>query len=75
MYSYYKLRSNFRNYSQIFRTSIELNMNRFKWPILSNLASLLVVLGEVPDKKFVPLQLQEDEIYPMVPVSIGLDQY
>ena len=75
MYSYYKLRSNFRNYSQIFRTSIELNMNRFKWSILSNLASLLVVLGEVPDKKFVHVQLQEDEIYPMVPVSIGLNQY
>ena len=75
MYSYYKLRSNFRNCSQIFRTSIELNMNRFKWSILSNLASLLVVLGEVPDKKFVHVQLQEDEIYPMVPVSLGLDQY
>ena len=71
MYSYYKLRSNFRNYSQIFRTSIELNMNRFKWSILNNLASLLVVLGEVPDKKFVPLQLVLTEIYPLVPVLVG----
>ena len=64
MYSYYKLRSNFRNYSQIFRTSIELNINRFKWSILSNLASLLVVLGEVPDTKFIPPQLGLNEIYP-----------
>ena len=71
MYSYYKLRSNFRNCSQIFRTNIQLSISRFKWPILSYLASLLVVLGEVPDKKFVHVQLQEDEIYPMVPVSIG----
>ena len=75
MYSYYKLRSNFRNSSQNFRTNIQLNISRFRWPILSYLASLLVVLGEVPDKKFVHVQLQEDEIYPMVPVSIGLNQY
>ena len=71
IYSYYKLRSIFGDYFQIFRTSIELNMNRFKWPILSNLASLLVVLGEVPDTKFVPLQLVLNEIYPMVPVLVG----
>ena len=75
MYSSSRLRSTFGDYFQIFRTSIELNMNRFKWSILSYLASLLVVLGEVPDPKFVHVQLQEDEIYPMVPVSIGLDQY
>ena len=64
MYSYYKLRSVFGDYFQIFRTSIELNINRFRWSILSNLASLLVVLGEVPDKKFVPVQLVLTEIYP-----------
>ena len=64
IYSYYKLRSTFRNCSQNFRTSIELNISRFRWSILSNLASLLVVLGEVPDKKFVPLQLVLNEIYP-----------
>ena len=75
MYSYYKLRSIFRNSSRNFRTNIQLNISSSKWPILSYLASLLVVLGEVPDKKFVHVQLQEDEIYPMVPVSIGLDQY
>ena len=71
MYSSSRLRSTFGDYFQIFRTSIELNMNRFKWSILSNLASLLVVLGEVPDKKFVPLQLVLNEIYPMVPVLVG----
>ena len=75
MYSYYKLRSIFRNSPQNFRTNIQLNISSSKWPILSYLASLLVVLGEVPDKKFVHVQLQEDEIYPMVPVSLGLDQY
>ena len=56
---------------------------RFLEPILSllesNIAgilrSLLVDQGEVPDTKIVHVQLQEDEIYPMVPVSIGLDQY
>ena len=39
------------------------------------LRSLLVDQGEVPDTKIVHVQLQEDEIYPMVPVSLGLDQY
>ena len=39
------------------------------------LGSLLVDQGEVPDTKIVHVQLQEDEIYPMVPVSLGLDQY
>ena len=71
MYSSSRLRSTFGDYFQIFRTSIELNMNRFKWSILSYLASLLVVLGEVPDKKFVPLQLVLTEIYPLVPVLVG----
>ena len=71
MYSYYKLRSNFRNSSQNFRTNIQLNISRFRWPILSYLASLLVVLGEVPDKKFVHVQLVLNEIYPMVPVLVG----
>ena len=57
--------------------------SRFLEPILSllesNIAgilgSLLVDQGEVPDTKIVHVQLQEDEIYPMVPVSLGLDQY
>ena len=56
---------------------------RFLEPILSllesNIAgilgSLLVDQGGVPDPKIVHVQLQEDEIYPMVPVSLGLDQY
>ncbi len=64
MYSYYKLRSNFRNSSQIFRTNIQLNISRYKWSILSYLASLLVVLGEVPDPKIVHVQLVLNEIYP-----------
>jgi len=64
MYSYYKLRSIFGDYFQIFRTSIELNISSSKWPILSYLASLLVVLGEVPDKKLVHVQLVLNEIYP-----------
>ena len=64
MYSYYKLRSNFRNCSQIFRTNIQLNISSSKWPILSYLASLLVVLGEVPDPKIVHVQLVLNEIYP-----------
>ena len=71
MYSYYKLRSLFRNSSQNFRTNIQLNISSSKWPILSYLASLLVVLGEVPDPKFVHVQLVLNEIYPMVPVLVG----
>ena len=64
MYSSSRLRSTFGDHFQIFRTSIELNINRFKCPILSNLASLLVVLGEVPDTKFGSVQLVLTEIYP-----------
>ena len=71
MYSSSRLRSTFGDYFQIFRTGIELNINRFKWSILSYLASLLVVLGEVPDPKFVHVQLVLNEIYPMVPVLVG----
>ena len=67
-------------------TSLDLTLEtvpRFLEPILSllesNIAgilgSLLVDQGEVPDTKIVHVQLQEDEIYPMVPVSIGLNQY
>ena len=64
MYSSSRLRSTFGDYFQIFRTSIELNMNRFKWSILSYLASLLVVLGEVPDSKIGGVQQVLTEIYP-----------
>jgi len=64
MYSSSRLRSTFGDYFQIFRTSIELNISRSKWSILSYLASLLVVLGEVPDKKLVHVQLVLNEIYP-----------
>ena len=71
MYSYHKLRSIFGDYFQIFRTSIELNINRFRWSILSYLASLLVVLDEVPDKKFVHVQLVLNEIYPKTPDTVG----
>ena len=52
---------------------------RFLGPILrllvSNMSgflrSLLVDQGEVPDTKFRYIQLQKDEIYPLVPVSVG----
>ena len=71
MYSYSKLRSNLRNYSQILEPILSLVESN----VSVILRSLLVDQGEVPDTKIVHVQLQEDEIYPMVPVSLGLDQY
>ena len=50
-------------------------LNLLESYIAGILGSLLVDQGEVPDTKIVHVQLQEDEIYPMVPVSLGLDQY
>ena len=71
IYSCSKLRSIFRNSSQIFRINIELNISRYKWSKMSYLASLLVDLGEVPGTKFGSVQQVLTEIYPMVLISVG----
>ena len=54
---------------------LELILSLVESNVSGILRSLLVDQGEVPDTKIVHVQLQEDEIYPMVPVSLGLDQY